>query len=303
MCYGNEWSCIRTIAEYFQTNLGSNVTVAQGVDISSSDTSKIQAALDAVAASDQVIMVLGITTQQEHEGIDRSNTLLPGQQENFALQVIAKAAGKPVILVLINGGIVSIDNLINGSNAIIEGFYPGARTGEALFKSIFGIQFGWGRLPVTIYASDYTTQVDMKNFNMTKSPGRTYRYFTGKPLFEFGFGLTYNTFGISASLTNNSTISAIVKNLGSYAGDNVIMVYHRVSTEIWNGCGHPVPFRALVDFQRVKMGVQGTSTVTFTITADKLSLTNNNGVKVVYPGVHYFDVSDGVASSTVQILV
>jgi hypothetical protein len=197
---------VRTIAEYFQTSLGSLVTAVPGVDINSTNTSQIATALNAVGAADQVIMVLGISRDQEHETLDRTVTTLPGEQESFAEQVIAKAAGKPVILVIISGGIVSFDNLIAGSTAIIQGFYPGARTAEALYKLIFGSSTGWGRLPVTIYAANYVSQVAMSDFNMSKAPGRTYRYFTGKPLYEFGFGLSYNTFSVSATLQNNNTI-------------------------------------------------------------------------------------------------
>ena len=89
-------------------------------------TTGIPAALDAIENSDVVVLVLGITSDQEHEGIDRQDTLLPGLQESFALQVCAKAKAqsKVVVVVLVNGGIVSVDALIKPAGAIVEAFNP-----------------------------------------------------------------------------------------------------------------------------------------------------------------------------------
>lgn len=85
-----------------------------------------------------------------------------------------------------NGGIVSVDNLISTSTgqpqAIVEAFYPSTRGGEALYSQLSGLTNRWGRLPVTIYAQDYTRSVGLDDFNMTGHPGRTYRYFKGKPV-------------------------------------------------------------------------------------------------------------------------
>jgi len=101
------------------------------------------------------------------------------------------AVGKPTIVLLLNGGIISIDNLIGSSSAIIEAFRPSMRGAEAIARSIFGYENRWGKLPVTVYPADYVDKIDMYSFNMTVAPGRTYRYYQDVPLFPFGFGLSY----------------------------------------------------------------------------------------------------------------
>jgi hypothetical protein len=99
-------------------NTGGSTVASIGVQVDSKDGSNITAALAAVASADAVVLVLGMTRGQEHEGMDRSDTNLPGLQESFALQVIAAAqkVHAPVILVLCNGGILSVDALIPGSD-------------------------------------------------------------------------------------------------------------------------------------------------------------------------------------------
>jgi hypothetical protein len=101
--------------------------------------------------------------------------LLHAQQEEFAHQVLA--LGKPTVLVLVNGGIISINTLVKPMAAIVEAFNPALRGAEALFLSLFGEANRWGRLPVTVYPAEYINEVDMYSFDMTKPPGRTYRYY------------------------------------------------------------------------------------------------------------------------------
>jgi len=272
--------------------------VQKGVDLNSTNTTGIIPALSVVQEADIVVLCIGIGYDQEHEGIDRPNTTLPGLQERFALEVLA--FGKPTVIVLINGGIVSIEGLISPASAIIEAFYPAMRGAEAIFTAIFTTANRWGKLPVTIYNRNYTNEVDMYNFNMTLSPGRTYRYYTGLPLFPFGFGLSLTTFSLSCELKWSidfglDIIYCQLKNTGKLRGDNVIMMYHRVSMEIAHSVDHPVPHRALVNFHRVTVEVRETVSLLFLITDEDLAVTNNDGILVVYPGIHYFELTDGVS--------
>ena len=125
-------------------------------------------------------MVLGIDRTVEHEGVDRSNTTLPGLQESFALQVIARAAGKPVILILIGDDVNSIDHLIAGSDAIVKAFYPSTQGAKAVGASLFGHENRWGKLPITMYPLDYLNKLPPmgKNtgtsYSMSEPPGRSY---------------------------------------------------------------------------------------------------------------------------------
>jgi len=197
----NEWSCIHNFFDeiaYLNERDGSgSTTTSAGVGISdyTSDplNTNILDALEKARKSDVVILCLGIDRSIEFEGTDRFDTKLPGMQESFAKQILALK--KPTVLVLVNGGALAIDNLIEGSTAIIEAFNPGVLGAKALSQLMFGKENKWGRLPVTMYPHDYVYQQNMLNYDMARWPGRTYKYYVGgQPLFKFGHGLSLTTF-------------------------------------------------------------------------------------------------------------
>jgi len=107
------------------------------------------------------------------------------------------ALNKPSVVVLVNGGTIAIDNLVDPAPAIIEAFYPSMRGAEVIYQNIFGLNNRWGRLPVTIYGKDFEQTHSLKDFDMTSGLGRTYRYYKGKALFEFGHGLSYSEFDLN----------------------------------------------------------------------------------------------------------
>jgi hypothetical protein len=164
--------------------------------VNSSDRSAIPAAIAAAAAANVIVMVLGNDRTQEHETLDRTDTALPGLQEPFAMQILA--LGKPVVMVLTNGGALAIDNLIAQPDAIVEAFNPGVGGAVPLAHSLFGAQNRWGKMPITMWAMlgaaltccvswrtcryphSYIAEQAMTNFNMSQAPGRTYRYYTGE---------------------------------------------------------------------------------------------------------------------------
>jgi len=304
-CFGGGDACVQTIAQFFTQFLGDNVLVEKGVDMDSTNASGIPAAIAAAEAADQVLLCIGIGNQQEHEAIDRTSITLPGLQEMFALKILA--LGKPTAIVLINGGIVAIDNLVAPAPAIIEAFYPSMAGARGLYLTVFGYENRWGKLPVTIYSSNFVNEQSMFSFDMTTPPGRTYRYYTGDPLFPFGWGLSYTTFAIACAGTSRSNftnVNVTVKNTGTLEGDEVVLAFHRVSDAIRKSVPHPVPLRSLVDFTRVQID-SGSSVITqFSIPWSKLLLTNSQGNKVLYPGTHYLDFTDSVAPTctiTVQV--
>ena len=95
------------------------------------------------------------------------------------------------------------------------------RGAEALALLLFGDVNRWGKLPITIYPAAYVTQVDMYNFDMSKPPGRTYKYYTGTPLFAFGTGLSYTTFGFTCD-QSTASFACTVRNTGTRDGDEVV---------------------------------------------------------------------------------
>ena len=138
-----------------------------------------------------------------------------------------------------------------------------------------------GKLPYTIYPKDYIYKQPMENYDMAKFPGRTYKYYQDKPVFPFGYGLSYTDFELTCAYSKHNSIISIdcnVKNVGTIGGDEVLMVYHSAGKDIREKVKHPVPITQLIEFQRVTVMHGQTEKVTFDI--DKSSgfaLVNEDG--------------------------
>ena len=306
---GSDFSCFPSIAEQFVALNPTTTVVEQGVDMDSNVTSGIAPALQAAAAAEQVMLFIGIGNGQEHEAHDRFNISLPGLQESFTLQVLAlcKQHNIPVAVVLINGGAVAIDPIVPVADAIVEAFYPSVRGPLALNRALFGDENRFGRLPVTIYNKNYTSEVDFHSFDMSKSPGRTYKYFTGTPLFEFGSGMTYSKMSMKCNTTAASGVSMKIEcqvtNLKeSPSGDEVLMVYHSVSDAIRSAAKHPVPMKELIDFERVTVAKDETATVSFTVGENQLGMVDENGDRQLIAGDHTVIISNGNVNHQVFVI-
>jgi len=300
MCW-TDFDCITTIGaglKAVNNGAGGTTTIAKGVDIDSTDASGIQAALAVANSADVIILAIGVDRSVEHEGQDRTNINLPGLQEEFAKQVLA--LGIPTVMVVLNGGAVAIDGLTDAPKAIVEAWYPSTEGARALAAHVFGYENRFGKLPLSVYPSDYVNQFDMNNMEMAKAPGRTYRYYTGTPLYSFGHGLSYTTFKTSCEIDQvKQFVTCDVTNTGARDGDEVLMLFHSVGSDIRGNVGsqHPIPLKNLIGFERVSVASKETQTVVIPFDEMALSVTNENGDKVVYPGVHYLSISrDGVSS-------
>ena len=154
-----------------RANVGGQTMVLPGIDVDSKDSSGIAAALKLVQAADATVLVLGITKAQEHEGIDRSTTALPGLQTSFA-QMVLNATKGPVIIVTISGGMISIDTLIAPASAIVDAFNPTQQGPTALAATLFGDANRWGKLPITIYNESYAPMIKIQDMSFTTPPGQ-----------------------------------------------------------------------------------------------------------------------------------
>src|SRR5512145_3044763 len=158
-------------------------------------------AVEAARSADVVVAVVGITSELEgeesgvrqegFEGGDRTSLDLPREEQRLLEAV--KAAGKPLVVVVMSGSAIALNWAKEHANAILQAWYPGEEGGTAIAQTLDGSNNPSGRLPVTVY-----TGVDqLPEFTDYSMAGRTYRYFAGRPLFPFGHGLSYSPFAYS----------------------------------------------------------------------------------------------------------
>lgn len=257
----------------------------------------LQEAVQTANQADAVVLVLGLNERLEgeemkveadgFEGGDRTSLNLPANQEELMKAMIA--TGKPVVLVLINGSALSINWANDNVPAILTAGYPGQQGGNAIADVLFGDYNPAGRLPVTYYKS-VDQLPPFENYNMK---GRTYRYFDKKPLYPFGFGLSYTKFKYSnlkfpanPSSEKDFEVSVDVTNIGERDGDEVVELYlkdEKASTTR--------PIVQLEGFERISLKKGESKTVRFTITPRQLSLIDKKGQRVIEPG--WFTISAG----------
>jgi beta-glucosidase len=160
-------------------------------------------------------------------GGDRTSIDLPAVQQRLLERVVA--VGKPTVLVLLNGSALAINWAQSNVPAIVEAWYPGQAGGQAIADVLFGDYNPAGRLPVTFYKSVN----DLPPFEDYRMTGRTYRFFTGEPLYAFGHGLSYTTFTYANLRTSTDApgasdtvmVSVDITNSGRRAGDEVVQLY------------------------------------------------------------------------------
>lgn len=230
--------------------------------------------------ADITVLVLGLSQRLEGEGGDRKDIALPEQQQQL-LEAL-NATGKPVILVLNAGSALAINWAKENIDAIVNVGYPGEEGGNALADVLFGDYNPAGRLPVTYY----TSMDELPPFEDYDMKGRTYRYYTGTPLYPFGYGLSYTTFAYSnlqvpekVNAGDSIKISATVTNTGDRSGDEVVQLYitdKKAST--------PRPIHQLEGFTRINLKPGESKTVEFTLTPEQISMINKKSQRVIEGG-------------------
>jgi beta-glucosidase len=195
------------------------------------------ALLNKLKGIDDVIFVGGLSTLLEGEempvthpgfkGGDRTDIELPLVQRN-CLKAL-KAAGKKVIFVNCSGSAIGMVPETQSSDAILQAWYGGESGGQAVADVLFGDYNPSGKLPITFY-KDTTQLADFEDYSMK---GRTYRYMTAEPLFQFGYGLSYTNFSIGNASVNKTkfkkdeglTLAIPVTNKGKRNGTEIVQVY------------------------------------------------------------------------------
>ena len=247
-------------------------------------------AVIAAEQADVVVMCLGLDAFLEGEEGDAGNEYasgdkkdlrLPGLQQELLEEVTA--VGKPVVLVLLAGSAMDLSWAQNNVNAIVDAWYPGARGGKAIAEVLFGETSPNGKLPVTFYSS--TDELpDFKDYSMEN---RTYRYYTGTPLYPFGYGLSYTDVEYkNASISKNEgmigdtfTVEVEVENKGTYKVHEGVQLYVKdleASTR--------VPNWQLRGVENVCLEAGETKKVALELSARDFALITEAGECVVEPG-------------------
>jgi beta-glucosidase len=287
--YNGQPSHSVTVLDGIRAKLGPGTTVGyeRGCDIKGMSKAGFAAAVALAQKSDVVITVMGLNQSvegEEGEGGDRTELGLPGVQEEL-LKALA-ATGKPVVLVLLNGGAVAVNWAAEHLPAILEAWYPGEEGGTAVADVLYGDYNPGGRLPVTFYRSTD----DLPPFTDYAMRNRTYRYYTGKPLYPFGYGLSYTQFQVSDLSVPHTlakgkplTVTATVRNTGTRAGDEVVQLYLRPHPAGTTLNGDPLPRLILGGFKRLSLASGASSKVTFTLSPHQLLLVDPKGERTVNP--------------------
>jgi len=284
-----------------QTKVG----YAKGCDVTGDSTAGFQEAVDLAKASDVAIVFVGEIADMVGEAASRATLDLPGRQMELVQAV--HAAGKPVVVVLVNGRPLSVGWIVNNAPAILESWMGGSQSGNAIADILFGDVNPGGKLPVTVPRAVGQVPIYYNHMNTGRPPEAQNRY-TSKyydlpwtPLFPFGYGLSYTTFKIAnlqlsaprIVATGKLTVSVEVENTGRRAGDEVVQLYIR---DLVASMTRPV--KELKGFQRVSLQPGEKRRVEFVLGPEHLGFWNRDMRYVVEPGE--FQVM--VGSNSVDVL-
>ncbi len=256
-------------------------------------------AVEAAKRSDVVVAFLGLSPHLVGEEMpldipgfdhgDRTKIALPAVQRKLLEALVA--TGKPLVVVLMNGEALAVNWAEKHAAAILEAWYPGEEAGTAIAETLAGENNPGGKLPITFYAS----LSQLPPFTDYSMRNRTYRYFRGRPLFPFGYGLSYSTFAFgplqlsSARVKAGETLSVqtSIRNTSQVPGDEVAELYIEYPPS------RLAPFRALKGFARVHLGPGETKPVNFSLDPRDLSEVNRKGDRMVLPGAYTIFVGGG----------
>lgn len=256
-------------------------------------------AIAAAKNADAVIAVVGITSQLEGEempvsepgflGGDRTSIDLPQPEEDLVEAVAA--TGKPLAVVLMNGSALAVNWINQHANAVLEAWYSGEEGGAAVAQTLSGKNNPAGRLPITFY----TGVSQLPNFEDYGMDNRTYRYFKGKPLYPFGYGLSYTTFSYSGLSVPTQPVAAgqpvpaeiTVTNTGKVAGDEVVQLYLKFPAV------KGAPQIALRGFQRIHLDPGESRQVHFDLKDRDLGMVTEDGNPIIAQGDYTISIGGG----------
>jgi beta-glucosidase len=260
-------------------------------------------AVEAAKASDVVVAFVGLSPELEgeempvkipgFEGGDRTSIDLPESQRKL-LEAVA-ATGKPVVVVSLSGSALALTWAKEHAAGVIQAWYPGVEGGTAIAQTLAGLNNPGGRLPLTFYSGSS----DLPSFTDYSMKNRTYRYYTGKPLWGFGYGLSYSTFKYGPVKLSTTSLQAgqpltatvTVDNTSNVAGDEVVEAY--LKTPQKDG-----PIVSLVGLQRIHLGAGESRSVSIELSPRSLSSVSDDGQRSILAGAYHLSVGSTQPTET-----
>ncbi|PQJ72675.1 beta-xylosidase [Polaribacter butkevichii] len=287
-----------SVLDGLKSKVGENVKInyAKGCDLLNNSKADFSNAVAAAKNSDAVVLVVGGSRRTGGEGADRADLNLYGVQ-NELVEAIHKT-GKPVIVVLINGRPLSINYIAENMPSVLETWYLGMRSGDAIADALFGDVNPGGKLTVSFPRSVGQLPVTyLERPDFIGSGKGLFRDVDKTPLFPFGYGLSYTKFKLGTPKLENTTIaidgttsvSVEVTNTGEREGDEVVQMYVR---DDYASVGRYL--KMLKGFKRITLKPGETKTVSFNLGFNELNVLNQQMKKVVEPGT--FTISVGTSS-------
>jgi beta-glucosidase len=281
--------------EYFETTGNARLRLVWEPEVADRSRAAIDSAVSIARKSAVTVVVAGI---EEGEFRDRAKLGLPGRQEELIRAVAA--TGKPVVVVLVGGSAITMSSWLDRVAGVLLAWYPGEAGGSAVADVLFGDANPAGRLPITFPMSE--GQLPLTYNHKPTGRGDDYLDLSGQPLFPFGFGLSYTTFGYSdlrigpgeIAPDGRAIITLRVRNTGSRAGSEVVQLYLR---DVLASVARPVLM--LAGFERIRLGPGEEREVSFPLGPEQLRLLDRDMRWVVEPGV--FRVSVGASSKDIRL--
>lgn len=278
------------------------VLYTMGSPMTDPDTSGFEEAAKFAGEADVTTLFLGLNN--EFEGSDRLDLVLPDIQLKL-LHVVSRAtqaAGKKLVVVAFHGGPVDYREVLPLVDGLVWAGFPGQSAGDAIAQVIFGEFNPSGRTPYATYPKEFADMMTPLDYELRTKLGFTYRFFTGTPVFPYGFGLSYTTFDVNlegvpaqvsiTDLENGAEISASVtiENTGSRSGTDIVLLFR-------SGGPDDAPLQELVAFDRAEDLEPGkTEKIAFTLDRRAFLLVNKDGKRVLVPGQYELTVEGSSAS-------
>ncbi len=253
-------------------------------NLSQFNDDRLSEALAVAENSDAVVLVVGLDETLEGEqgdtgnpygSADKRDLLLPACQRRLMDEVLK--VGKPTVIVLTAGSAIDLQDAGEKANAVLTAWYPGAQGGKAVADLILGRVSPSGKLPVTFYHNEQLSE--MPDFTDYALKGRTYRYFPGKPLYPFGFGLTYGDTAVEKAEIcpeeGTYILDIVARNAGKRDTQDVVQVYCQNE-----GSVNAPPNPRLIAFKRVFLPAGQEAHVSIRLDAEAFKVVNDQGERV-----------------------